>query len=225
MTMVFVRKGTFFTQSRVNGLTNSSSVLIPTDPNTTEIVALLCPGYGLGRFNSYRDSNGQWYDVFQSDAPIGTAVYYWVFDMVVTRPSSNFGLQLYDSGGRLTFDSNYQYMSSVAIVSGSGAAFYGDGGRTYAGLTGFGWSTARTYNDILDTDDSDPKHIRYSYAYHDTNLVYGFNINGSVAQIVAIDYGSRDGQTPVPNDQSPPPAGQSFSIPPLNYIIVDVTNL
>ena len=111
----FCRKtGTGTTVARGVGLGNTTPSRINVDVTgmTNPIVAIRMNGYTVARAGSY--------GIFATDAPIGTSYTYYIFDYSVSLPaSSDYGIEIYNSAGQITFNSNYFPMQVLNMLEGN----------------------------------------------------------------------------------------------------------
>jgi len=126
------------TRTRLGGNTTPSSLVIPRGGTIYPIIAIATNGHALAM--SGVDTNND--PVFACSAPVGTQLNYYVFDYAPNIPSSNYGIELYNESGQMTFSSNYFPLQVVSIISAGSQTFPGRtiaavlqalGGRAIAG--------------------------------------------------------------------------------------------
>ena len=121
----FCRKtGTGTTLVKGLGLGNTTPSRIEVDVTgiTNPVVAIRMNGYTVARAGGY--------GIFTSNAPVGTSYTYYIFDYSASLPSSgDYGIQIFNSAGQITFNSNYFPMQVLNILSN------GSSGVTHIGKT------------------------------------------------------------------------------------------
>lgn len=225
MTMTFVRSGATGTQTRFRSNSSPSTVTIPVNPSSTESIAVRADsGYALARCSSI-EVNGQWSDIYQCDGPIGTTVRYWVFDRVALKTPQNFGLELFDASGAMTFSSNYRPLVISGKATGTNAAIFGVNGRSYAFFLPFGGRQYVTYDQDVQEDTSE-KISKWFYPYSVDGKLYGMKLSGSAGVMTSVSFNEIGGSAYVANAQtSPPPNVLEYDIPLRDAMMVDVTGL
>jgi hypothetical protein len=107
----FLRKtGSGTTGSANVGNTDPSSIQISASGYTNPIIAIQCSAtvafYGLFGGNYWWACSGG----------VGTAFNYFVYDRSSAIPASNFGVEVVDASGVITFSSNYRPMQVVSFL-------------------------------------------------------------------------------------------------------------
>lgn len=127
----FCRKtGTGTTVSTSYGNTAISQMTVDITGFTSPIIAVQVPGYAA----AYGQFSGNTM-ILISNAPVGTAFTYFVFDQSSAIPESTGpGLKTWDTDGNLTFDSQFRPMLLLAQLSNT-TTFLTDG-DSYTGATG-----------------------------------------------------------------------------------------
>lgn len=113
----FCRKSGSGTTASATGIGNTtpSKIVIPISGMgyTYPIVAISCSGYNVARAgNSYGSDL-----TFTSNAPVGTAFTYYLFDYSPALPSSTYGIELYNASGQRTYSSNFFPMQVLDILT------------------------------------------------------------------------------------------------------------
>jgi len=231
MTLTCIGTGKVNTQARTVagvGNTTPSAALVPVS-SATAIVAARGDGFGISRFG-VRSINGTLYWVFATDAPIGTSVSYWVFDMTanVAVPEHGFGTQAFREDGSLYFYSELPIMIGAGIINEADAPIGLPGGRTYAAimqdLAGHNQSTDALYRDGQPVRDGGDVGGRHVWSRKIDGKLTGVRFDGSRASIVSISFDDVIGQTPGPADQPDPPTVY-WSAPLTNALLIDVTGI
>lgn len=104
------------------------------------IMALQVPGYSVARANSYAGSG---LTHFITDAPVGTSVKFYIFEVATSLPaSSGTVFETADSAGRRTFTSTRYPMIGLSLISAGAVSYPGKslatamlsvGGHRFAG--------------------------------------------------------------------------------------------
>ena len=108
----FLRKtGSGTTGSTKVGNTDPSSIQLSASGYTDPIIAIQCasPVAFYGRF-----SNNYWW---ACGGAVGTAFNYYVYDRSNAIPASNFGIEVVDANGAITFSSNYRPMQVLSLLN------------------------------------------------------------------------------------------------------------
>lgn len=127
VTHVCRKTGAGVTQARIGGNTNPSTMLVPLAGFARPRVAVVVAGgYAAALYNKYV-SGGVTYWNFASNAPVGTAFTYYVFDAITQIPGPSGMFQLYaeNPGGAastLIFDSGYWAMKGIGLLGPGGSA-------------------------------------------------------------------------------------------------------
>lgn len=164
-------------------------------------------GYGVG----YElNGGGSW--SYITDAPVGQSFNYFIFEASDKIPTSNFGIEVYNSAGKLTFATSQRAMRVKQILNMPddntvSATFSG----RQLGFIPMHWGG---YNRYGPSDTGEP-----GYYFHDWSVYAGAVINsGQTIQtrIVNVPGGRRDVAGTEPTDNAFERGGQFF--------VIDVTN-
>jgi hypothetical protein len=128
--MVCRKSGSGTTQARVAGNTNPSSILVDVSGCTYPIVAIKLDNYAAALAGKSGTSN-HWV----TNAPIGTAFTYYIYDWSPALPNTNAMVKLFDELGRTTFNSDFFPMAATNLFTGTGQTA-ATNGRTYATAQG-----------------------------------------------------------------------------------------
>jgi hypothetical protein len=116
----FLRKtGSGTTTESTIGNTDPSKIELPATGYTNPIIAIQCAAavsfYGLFGGNYYWLCSGA----------AGTSFNYFVYDRSSTIPASNFGLEVVDANGAITFSSNYRPMQVLSLLNSVTYPYWG----------------------------------------------------------------------------------------------------
>lgn len=120
----FCRKtGTGTTTFRVVGNTPTSTLTVNVSGMNNPIVAIRMNGYSVAKAGG---------STYITNAPIGTSYTYYIFDYAQSLPagSGSYGIEIFNSSGVRTFNSNFFPMQVLNIIGGSGSVTHS--GRTLA---------------------------------------------------------------------------------------------
>ena len=188
---------------------------------TYPIVAISCPGYQVARgMNAY---GGDYR--YATDAPVGTAFTYYVFEYSAALPASSYGIELYNVSGQRTFSSNYHPLQVLNILTSGGATHTGKtlavglpqvgGFRTAGGVDYYGGSFP-TWIPVLDGDPYT------ATGYQNDADLYGGAVNAAKDQVTF-------GSVSFDDVYFGPVAGDISVSPNFDYVcpvlVVDVTNI
>jgi hypothetical protein len=152
-----------------------------------------------------------------TDAPVGTVFNYYIYDTSDKVPGSNFGIEVYNEAGQITFSVAQRALLSLALLympNDNSVSV------TFAGKSlGFIPTSWAGYNRYGPSDTGEP-----GYYYHDW-AVYGaacINSGQTVATgVVAVPGGRGDVDGNATGGQ---PINNDFEVPG-NFFIIDVTNI
>ena len=135
----FLRKtGSGTTTDSTIGNTDPSKITLPATGYTNPIIAIQCSAavsfWGLFGGNYYWLCSGA----------AGTSFNYFVYDRSSTIPASNFGLEVVDANGAITFSSNYRPMQVLSLLNSVTYPYWGGppGGTNQPSVTYTGRSLA-----------------------------------------------------------------------------------
>lgn len=220
------RSGTVYTQSPTRTATATSTVLVPINPAADEITAIQGP-YTFAR-GSNVNINGQWFDCYQTTAPIGTGFRWWTYNRASARPDEggNSGvLKLYDNNGTLTFNSNQRQLVIGGKCTGLGSAVAMKGDRSYAAIfTTWGGRQAQNVDSVrYQVEGSRPP--QYYYEYTMDSKLYGVGFYSTAyngASIVRVSHNDTSG---IIYSSTRPPSSVDWDVDLGLVLFADVTGL
>ena len=192
--------------------------------NNDEIIAVRCDGYKVVLLDRPGATLGE-PTVFVTDAPIGTAFTYYKFRTSSILTPGQYGLELYNASGQLTFSTNYFPMKALGVLTYTYPAGGSESGTltgTWAGKT---LALAQGTSGRKVTADGSPVDVgngagghQWNQAYHET--FHGATISGSTATVSHIAFA---GTGSLGNGTSPSAFVEMNN--PLTMMVVDVTNI
>ena len=223
--------GQVVAENRQVGNTSPRSVMLPS-AYVGKFVALGAGnGYSAGYAGSYSLSAGDTRRIYATNAPAGTVFTYYVFGISTTIPPSNFGLEVKNSAGQITFSSNHRTMKVLNIVGdGLGSVTYGGKSLAYAqgqwsghriaghkqyyggGGTGGGGPTGPTLPEENEGGGYYSSYLNDGKIYGGTVLDGGQTISGATLSWDDVQIG--------PGPDEPPPPDYYI---PLKLFVIDVT--
>jgi hypothetical protein len=229
-------KGAGTTVSRLWGNTNPSSIQIDLPAGyTVPLIGIQC-AYKVGLLAAnLNPSTGVTTYMYASDAPIGTAFTYYVFDTSLTIPPNSGMIELYDEQGRVTFsDAGRPMMPLDVLTFGSTTKRVLPWNTRSSTLTFPGKSLAwvqgsfgghRIAGQIRTSNGTRPiEGGVYSWVYQNNGKVYGASTAGDTITLGSMSYddvlASLGSGT---EDQALARVPPDFIIPVLGFAI-DVTN-
>lgn len=227
----FLRKtGSGTTDDSTIGTTDPSKITLSATGYTNPIIAIQCSSavsfWGMFGGNYYWLCSGA----------VGTSFNYFVFDRSNVLPTSNFGLEVRNSSGQITFSSNYRPMQVLSLLNSVTYPYWGgpEPGTNQPSVTYSGRSLAvaqgetgmHRYAGPIDywfqgAITLDP--FQYdATSYQNDSKVYGARISNS-HQTATVDWVSFDDVQigPQPGDIYVPP---DFQRQPLIFVC-DVTGV
>jgi len=132
MTMALISKGTVYTQSRVAGNSNASSVLVPLPDLTSPFLVAFSARFVCARAGAY-SASGTPVAHFASNGAIGSPVNYWIFGRTDRfPPSGGAGLELFNEQGQMTYSSRRPIATIAGILTDVQQSTTLASARTYA---------------------------------------------------------------------------------------------
>jgi hypothetical protein len=108
----FLRKtGSGTSGSTKIGVTDPSSISISATGYANPIIAIQCSA-AVAFFGLFGGS--YWW---ACDGAVGTSFNYFVYDRSNVIPASNFGVEVVDASGAITFSSNYRPMQTISLLN------------------------------------------------------------------------------------------------------------
>lgn len=220
--------GTTFVEARKVGNTSPNSLSVPTTSTYTQCLVALAGGSEYAAaYAGRRVDNGQ--RIYATNAPVGTAFSYYIFERSNVLPAVNRGLEVRNQSGEIVYSSSQRVMQVLDLIGGlvkdgEQAATYP--GRQLAFCQG-NFSSHRIAGPlrgdngggpVIEDPDEPP---RPPYRWDNDGKVYGgFVTNGG--QTIQTRMLSWDDVTagPTPNPTQPP----DYAIP-LSLFVVDVTGV
>ena len=186
-------KGTVNTASRAFGNTNPSSFVISVPSTISKPIVAISSGYGFAQYGRVFNAVN-WEYRFISSAPIGTSLSYWIFASMEDTSAAGPGIVVYDSVGRITFNSAGKPLRILGVLTSAGASVTAVG-RTLAiacaNFSGYRIITPGTwyYNDVpmIPPDDPPNQPDWVQQADVDGDL-YGGYVSGSTAYAAAVSW-------------------------------------
>lgn len=222
--------GTTFVEARKVGNTSPNSLSVPTTNTFTQCLVALAGGSGYAAaYAGRRADNGQ--RIYATNAPVGTAFSYFIFERSNTIPAVSSGLEVRNPAQEIVFSSSQRVMQILDLIGG--IVRDGEQSSTYAGrqlafcqanfashrISG----QVRAYSGgsgpiIVDPEDPPPG---TQYRWDNDGKVYGgFVTNGG--QTIQTRMLSWDDVVVGPtSDPTQPP---DYAIP-LSLFVVDVTGV
>ena len=222
--------GQVVAENRPVGNTSPRSILLPSTFQGKFVALGAGNGYSAGYAGLHYLSAGDTRRIYATNAPAGTVFTYYVFGLSTNIPPSNFGLEVKNPAGQITFSSNQRTMKVLNIVGeGLGSVTYGGkslayaqgqwsghriaGEKTYYGGGGGGVGTGPTL-----PDDEGGGGDLYS-SYRNDGKVYGGTVLEGGQTISSATLSWDDVQIGPGPDEPPPP---DYDIP-LKLFVIDVT--
>jgi hypothetical protein len=233
MTYHLRKTGQKATQSRNGGNTTASSLLVEKWPGSDEAICAVRPpnGYSASLIGqAYSRTNWN----FATDAPIGTVFDYFIFDRSVHIPGSNFGIEVRNGSGEITYSTNHRPMSAVAMLGsqsvqmeyyndppsvslpGRSLAFFNMAFAGHSQATGV-WCSRRNGLEVPDPnlDDGGPCD---AYSWHNDGKVYGGRLLDGGSRVESAQISFDD--VFVSNSDYP----TNEYVIPMKLFVVDVTH-
>lgn len=170
--------------------------------------------------------------IFAADAPVGTPFYYYVFEKSSNIPPSNFGIEVKNAAGEITFSTNHRGLKILDLLVGGGGLSTSAPGRSLAfcqanfaihriagGIQYFAGGPGGGHEIPVDGDaDNPPPGTRFGW--QNNGKLYGAKVvnNGQTVQTQEVSY---DDVFIGPQEELPAP---DFVIPAYIFTI-DVTNI
>ena len=227
--------GTTYVEARKIGNTCPTAFPIPTSQTYTE--ALIAVSGGNGFSAAY---GGTWFDtkarVYGTNgAPVGTPFNYYIFERSDKVPASNFGLEVRNANGQITFSTNQRVMRCQDMLSGvvrQGAQSFTSPGRQLA-FCQAAWAGHRisglkqTYRGgqlVIEDGGGEPglgEGNEYTYAWDNDGNIYGGYVTNGGQTVTTSEVSWDDVRIgPQPDSEQPP----DFYTP-LNLFVIDVTGI
>jgi hypothetical protein len=182
------------------------------------LVAIQIAGYAVARAGN-NFSTGDYH--YSTNAPIGTSFSYYVFEYSPNLPSSNIGLEIYNSAGQITFSSLYHPLQVLNLLSSGAVTHTGKSLAIGLGTVG-GFRTAGDYDYYNGGSLVVPGDPYDSTGFQNFADLYGGTLSNS-NQTVTYDSVSYD------NVYIGPGAGDIYKPPdfdnPCVILVADVTNI
>lgn len=227
MTMALIGKGTAYTQSRLSGNTNPSSVVVPLPNLTDPIIIAVQATQGVARAGRYV-KDGQPVAHYASAAPIGSPVNYWLYGQSNTFPPTGVGLELYNEQGQLTYSSSRPIATIAAVLNGSDQSADLPGGRSYAMAaqewTGYSQPSGGIYRNGVPYEPGDGTgNQTANWSYNNNGKLFGCMVNGSNVRTGTVTYD--DVRVSMGNSRTPlyPDGNRTWTRPMGPVLVLDVT--
>jgi len=227
------QSGTGQTQNRVSGISNASSIVLPTSQYQHPIVAITMDDYAVAKSGLYNNNAA-----FASNAPVGTSFEYYIFDFTESLPDTNALMKMWDDSNpqKLIYNSDFFPMQIREVLKGTTGQDRGYGGRRMAGapMTVAGRRIirdlycARNSNGVnqvrnVPTFDSDTEGCQ-EYRYNNEAYLYGTKTSVS-KQIVSLAECNFDSTNGVNGGSSSDNIDQGSWETPSTCLVVDVTDI